>query len=170
MKFPRTLLVLSLLAQAGLAAAQQPAATPKPSPEPRTERLEEESGPTLPPREPEHQVTEKRDGGRVVEVKVKSGNSRYIMRPNNPAGNAQVGDVVSNSIRAPQWQVMEFDILKKPKTDPEDVKEGVPVLAPAPPPPQTVPEEGAPRPAGQGAAASKPAPAAKPERTGTAGQ
>ena len=91
------------------------------------------------------------------------------MRPNNPAGNAQVGDVVSNSIRAPQWQVMEFDILKKPKTDPEEAKDGVPVLTPAPPPPQTVPEEAAKNAAKPGAeAAAKAKATAKP--AGSAGQ
>ena len=124
------ILSLCLLAHSSLASAQQatPAAPPK------LERIEEGSDTPItvtPPRESGNKITEKRENGRVTEVKVKSGKSSYTMRPNVPAGNAQPGDAQSGAIRAPQWQVMEFDLSKKKKTSKEDVPEA----APGPPPP-----------------------------------
>jgi hypothetical protein len=123
------LLSLCLLAQAGAAMAQQPNTAP-----PKLERIEEGSDTPItvtPPKAGDRKITEKKEGGRVTEVKVRQGKSEYTMRPNVPAGNAQPGDAVSNSIRAPQWTVLEFDLNKKKNTD----KESVPATADAPPPP-----------------------------------
>ena len=121
---------LFLLAHAGVALAQTPPATP-----PKLERIEEGSDTPItvtPPKSTQgNKITEKKQNGQVTEVTVKSGPSTYIMKPNVPAGNAQPGDAVSNGIRAPQWQVLEFDLSKKKKTDKEDV----PQEAPVPPPP-----------------------------------
>ena len=114
---PRTFLRLSVLPFAlltGLAGAQQ--ATTTPQQQPPTERIEPGSDvPTtnIPPRRGT-QINEKRSNdGTVTEIEVQSGKSRYIMRPNNPAGNAQAGDAQSSAFRAPQWQVLEFDIGAK---------------------------------------------------------
>lgn len=152
------LLTLCLLAHAGLVAAQSqqqaPAQQARPSQAPpQLERIEPGSDvptTTIPPRE-RTRITEKRgNDGSVTEVEVQSGKSRYIMKPNVAPGNAQPGDAQSNSIRAPQWQVMEFDFgnPKKQTTDPATAapspapaKAGVPQRADAPPPPRLEPVE-----------------------------
>jgi len=151
------LLSLCLIAHAGLAAAQaqqqapaqqRPAQTP-----PQLERIEPGSdvpATTIPPKE-RTRITEKRNNsGQVTEVEVQSGKSRYIMKPNVAPGNAQPGDAQSSAIRAPQWQVMEFDFgnPKKQAADPATAapspapaKAGVPPRADAPPPPPLEPVE-----------------------------
>ena len=143
------LLTLCLAAHAGLVSAQaqqQAPARPAQTP-PQTERIEPGSDvptTTIPPRE-RTRITEKRgNDGMVKEVEVQSGKSRYIMKPHVPAGNAQPGDAQSSAIRAPQWQVLEFDFgnPKKQAADqaaaapqPATAKPGVPARADAPPPP-----------------------------------
>ena len=125
------ILFLCLLAGAGHVNAQQ---TPSSAP-PKLERIEEGSDTPItvtPQTSNQKKITEKREGGRVTEVQVKSGKSTYIMKPNVPAGNAQPGDAQSSAIRAPQWQVMEFDLGKKKKTEP---REDETPAAPVPPPP-----------------------------------
>ena len=124
----RTSTLLTLLALSALAQAQQ---TPSQVP-PKLERIEDGSDTpiTVTPKAPEKKITEKKEQGRVTEVKVKSGKSTYTMKPNVPAGNAQQGDGQSSAIRAPQWQVLEFDLSKKKKTDKEDEP-----AASVPPPP-----------------------------------
>ncbi|WP_409269718.1 hypothetical protein [Massilia sp. BHUDP2] len=151
------LLTLCLIAHTGLAAAQaqqqapaqqRPAQTP-----PQLERIEPGSdtpATTIPPKE-RTRITEKRgNDGSVTEVEVQSGKSRYIMKPNVAPGNAQPGDAQSSAIRAPQWQVMEFDFgnPKKQQTDqantapsPAPAKAGVPARADVPPPPPLEPVE-----------------------------
>lgn len=121
---PRTFLRLSVLPLAlltGFAWAQQ-ATTTTPQ-QPPTERIEPGSDvPTtnIPPRRGT-QINERRaNDGTVTEVEVQSGGSRYIMRPNTPAGNAQGGDAQSSAFRAPQWQVMEFDIGPKKQAAGDD--------------------------------------------------
>jgi len=149
-------------AYAGLAAAQtqqqaqqqaqQPSQRPSQAP-PQLERIEPGSdvpATTIPPRE-RTRITEKRgNDGMVAEVEVQSGKSRYIMKPNVGPGNAQPGDAQSSAIRAPQWQVMEFDIgnPKKQAPDPATAapspapaRAGVPPRADAPPPPRLEPVE-----------------------------
>lgn len=128
-----TLLSFCLLAPAAFAQAQ-PQPRPAEAP-PKLEVIEEGADTPItvtPPKTGGAKITEKKEGGRVTEVKVKSGKSSYTMRPNIPAGNAQPGDGQSSAIRAPQWTVMEFDLGgKKKNTD----KEAVPDAAIAPPPP-----------------------------------
>jgi len=156
------LLSLCLAAHAGLAVAQtqqqtqqaseQQRARPAQTP-PQLERIEPGSDvptTTIPPRE-RTRITEKRgNDGSVTEVEVQSGKSRYIMKPNVQPGNAQPGDAQSSSLRAPQWQVMEFDFgnPKKQTADPNaaapmpaPAKPGVPARADAPPPPRLEPVE-----------------------------
>lgn len=108
------LLFCCLAASTGAAVAQQ-----KPSEQPpKLDVIEPGSDvpAVIAPRAGGTKITEKKEGGVVTEVKVKSGKSSYTMKPNVPAGNAQPGDAVSSQIRAPQWTVMEFDLLKKKKT------------------------------------------------------
>ncbi|OON64771.1 hypothetical protein B0920_14035 [Massilia sp. KIM] len=139
------LLTLCLLAQAGVAGAQQQPPSQEP---PKLDRIEPGSdvpATTIPGRE-RTRITEKRQGGQVTEVEVQSGPSRYIMKPNVAPGNAQPGDAQSSAIRAPQWQVMEFDIgnpKKQGATEqpvaPAPAKPGAPARADVPPPPPLEP-------------------------------
>lgn len=141
------LLTLCLLAHAGMAGAQQQPPSQQP---PKLERIEPGSdvpATTIPPRE-RTRIKEKKQGGQVTEVEVQSGSSRYIMKPNVPAGNAQPGDAQSTAGRAPQWQVMEFDFGNPKKQGPTEqpvspapAKPGVPARADAPPPPPLEPVE-----------------------------
>ncbi|MDP3842374.1 MAG: DUF2782 domain-containing protein [Oxalobacteraceae bacterium] len=90
-----------------LVSAQQP---------PVMEKLEEGEPPaiTISPPDTGKQITEKRQQGKVTEVKVKSGKSTYYLKPVDPAGSAVRGDGQSDEIRAAQWPVLEFDLgLKK---------------------------------------------------------
>jgi hypothetical protein len=140
MKLPicslRKLVSICLLVPAGAVLAQQaqqPPATP-----PVLERIEEGSDVPItvtPPKTGGAQITEKREGGRVTEARVKAGGSEYTLRPNAPAGNAQPGDAVSNTTRPAQWTVLEFDLNRKKNTDKEATAEDA--AAPPPPPPPT---------------------------------
>lgn len=112
--FPRLTLSIALLACAGAAAAQTATAQQPPV----TERIEPESETPATNIDPRRgtQIREKRNNsGQVTEVEVQSGRSRYVMKSGQPAGNAQAGDAQSSGIRAPQWQVMEFDLNAKRK-------------------------------------------------------
>lgn len=143
---------LCLLAYGGLAFAQQPQQQPQarqapqqqaPQPPsdkpPKLERVEPSELPTTTiPARRRTEIKEKKQGGVVTEVEVRSGPSHYYMKPNVPAGNAQPGDVQSSAIRAPQWQVLEFDGNRKRKE--AGATEGPAQAAPAavpPPPPAT---------------------------------
>ena len=151
---------LCLLAHAGWALAQQPApsqappTTPpqtqtQPAPRattpaapaqqhrpsdapPQLERIEPGSdvpATNIPPKRGT-QIKETRDGGQVTEVEVTTpGGSHYYMKPNTQPGNAQ-----TNSIRAPQWKVGEFDLSGKRKATSESGT-NTPTTADAPPPP-----------------------------------
>ena len=127
------LLSICLLACASYANAQQ---TPSAAP-PKLERIEEGSDTPItvtPQTRNQNKIVEKKEGGRVTEVQVKSGGSTYTMKPNVPAGNAQPGDGQSSAIRAPQWEIMQFNLGQKKRTEPrEDDTPAAPV--PPPPPP-----------------------------------
>ena len=115
-------LSIALLACAGTASAQTAATAQPPAGQgaqpPVTERIEPGSDVPATRIEPRRgtKITEKRNNGQVTEVEVQAGKSHYIMRPNQAAGNAQAGDAQSSAFRAPQWQVMEFDIGPKKNT------------------------------------------------------
>jgi TolA-binding protein len=120
---PRTLpcltLSIALLAGAGAVHAQT-AQTTQPAPAgqpPATERIEPGSDEPATKIEPRRgtQIREKRNNGQVTEVEVQSGKSHYVLRPNQPAGNAQPGDAQSGTRGGPQWQVLEFDLNGKKK-------------------------------------------------------
>ncbi|MES2113601.1 MAG: hypothetical protein V4578_00545 [Pseudomonadota bacterium] len=125
-------LLLALCAHVGAAGAQTPAA----SNPPKLEKIEEVADdPITVNAKPaaEKKITEKREGGRVTEAKVKSGKSTYTVKPNNPVGSALPGDALGSANRGPQWTVMEFDIGKKKKKTPEE--EAADTSVPPPPPP-----------------------------------
>lgn len=139
------LLPLGLLAWASLAAAQQQqtqSQTPPPSEKPpRLERIEPGSdvpATTIPPKGGT-QIKERKDGGVVTEVDVQAGPSHYTLKPANPAGNAQPGTVeAGQGTRAPQWQVLQFDLNRKRKEgEPTAAAPAqVPAAAEVPPPPR----------------------------------
>jgi uncharacterized protein involved in outer membrane biogenesis len=70
---------------------------------------------TISPPDSGKNITEKRQQGKVTEVKVKSGKSTYYLKPVDPAGSAMRGDGQSDEIRAAQWPVLEFDMGAKKK-------------------------------------------------------
>jgi hypothetical protein len=143
------LLPLCLLAVTALAYAQQPQTQqnqqnqPPSEKPPRLERIEPGSdvpATTIPPRGGT-QIKERKQGGQVTEVEVQAGPSHYTMRPNTPAGSAQAGtqEAGPTAVRAPQWQVLEFDLNRKRKQG--EAGSGVneqttPAAAEVPPPPR----------------------------------
>lgn len=138
---PLCLLAVGALANAQQAQNQQ--AQPPSEKPPRLERIEPGSdvpATTIPPRGGT-QIKERKEGGRVTEVEVQAGPSHYTMRPNTPAGTAQVGtqEAGPTAVRAPQWQVLEFDLNRKRKQG--EAGSGVstettPAAAEVPPPPR----------------------------------
>lgn len=131
------LLSLCLLAQAGAAFAQS---TPSSAP-PKLERIEEGSDTPItvtPKKESNRSVSEKRDGGQVKEVTVKSGKSVYTMKGANPASVTQTGDGAGSTLRPPQWKVLEFDLAKKKQKERDEEAAAAAAAAPpapVPPPP-----------------------------------
>ena len=130
----RKLTLWSVISACVAAAAMAPAAAQQTKQEvdgkpPKLEKLEEGEAPAITIRKPggERKITEKRAQGKVKEVKVQSGKSTYYLKPNEPVGSALPGDAESSSMRAPQWQVMEFG---QPK--PTQEAEPPQTLAPAP--------------------------------------
>jgi len=132
---PRTssslkLLALCLAAYAGVAAAQTGQSAQNQAP-PQLERIEPGSdvpAVNIPPKRGT-EIKETRVGGQVTEVEVTAGGSHYYMKPNTQPGNAQ-----TNSIRAPQWKVGEFDLSGKRRAT-NEAGQNVPTTADAPPPP-----------------------------------
>ena len=126
---PRLTLSIALLAGAAAALAQTPATG-----QPPIERIEPGSDVPATKIEPKRgtQIREKRNnGGQVTEVDVQSGKSHYTMKSGQPVGNAQPGDAQSSAIRAPQWQVMEFDLNGKRKAAAAAEAEAAAAAAPA---------------------------------------
>ncbi len=123
------LLLLSLLATGPVRAQMQNTAPPK------LEQIDEGSDTpiTVTAKPTGRSITEKREQGRVTEVKVQSGKSSYTLKPNTPAGNALPGDMTGSANRGPQWQVMEFDLgKKKTKAHDDDATDTTPEPPPAP--------------------------------------
>lgn len=99
---------------------------------PKLEKLEEGEAPAITIRKPEqkNKVQEKRaPGGKVTEVKVTSGRSTYVVKPNDPSGSSLPGDTQSNTTRPAQWEVKEFDLGRT-----KEQKEADAADAPSPPP------------------------------------
>jgi hypothetical protein len=113
--------VLSIAASVApaLAIAQQETA-PVPPP-PQMENLNEVEAPSVTIQTPSEQrqktITEKRDQGRVTEVKVEGPNSTYYLRPRT-TGTSITGAADSPPQTNPQWQIKEFDWGGKKKAKP----------------------------------------------------
>jgi hypothetical protein len=120
-----------------LASAQQPAQQPPQTP-PQLEKLEEGEAPAITIRKDQQgqqRITEKKEGGKVTEVKVQTGKSTYYLKPNEQAGNAQPGDAQSNTNRPAQWKVLEFDLgTVKQAPESQGSQTETPPAAPAEPP------------------------------------
>lgn len=121
---------VSCMLIAAPASAQQPAGSAL-----QLEPLSEEAAPavTIRSNAGERQITETREQGRVTDVRVRSGDRSYTLKPNTPAGNSFPGDAQSNTTRAPQWQVMEFEWGGKQEDNPAAAE-----AVSAPPPPNSV--------------------------------
>jgi len=116
-----------------LSTLAQQARAPEP---PRLEKLEEGDEPavTIRPSGQERTTTEKRaPGGKVTEVKVGSGKGAYYLKPNDQPGSAMVGDAESHSMRAPQWEILVFDLNRD--VEKEQAAQAA-ANTPAPPPPR----------------------------------
>ncbi|HYD80643.1 MAG TPA: DUF2782 domain-containing protein [Paucimonas sp.] len=119
-----------------LSAAQQAPQTP-----PKLEPLEEGEPPaiTIRKEEGERRITEKKEGGKVTEIKVQSGKSTYYLKANDQPGNAQPGDAQSNTNRPAQWKVLEFDLGTVREAPPESGTQADAPPPPAPPAPPATP-------------------------------
>lgn len=126
-----TLLAIFLAASSGLASAQTGQSSQNQAPPANAQRIEPGSDvpvTNIPPKRGT-EIVERRDGGQVTEVEVTAGGSHYYMKPNSQPGNAQ-----TNSIRAPQWKVGEFDLSGKRRAT-NDAGQNTPTAADVPPPP-----------------------------------
>ncbi len=101
-----------------LVHAQQPPKTIAPPP-PELQKLDEGEAPAVTVRKPGEapaEITEKRDQGRVTEVKVNSAGSTYYVKPQSQAGTLGPND---GPVRGAQWQIKEFDLGQKPRKEGE---------------------------------------------------
>lgn len=105
-------------------AQTTPASTP-----PKLEKIEEapDSGITISkPESNKNNMVEKRVNGKVTEVQVKAGKSKYVVKANPETGNAPKGSVQGDGNRGAQWSILEFGGKKESKE-----VETVPTLQPA---------------------------------------
>jgi len=118
--FPALILLLACLATGALVPAGASDLQPLPDePAPHT--------PIPAPPDPAFSSSETRlPGGRVTEIEVRTGGSRYYLQPQTPAGGAR-----PESERTVRWNILNFD---PPRAGtPSDQ---APELAPVPPPPR----------------------------------
>lgn len=97
----------------------------------------------------EEKIIERREGGEVKSITVKSGNSTYQLKPNKPAGSAQRGDIQSDDTRPAQWKVREFDWETDQKKREAAAKRAAERANAPPLPPPSLPEGSDPGAAGQ---------------------
>ncbi|WP_426194400.1 hypothetical protein [Massilia sp. DWR3-1-1] len=132
----KTAFLLSMLVTAGVALAQQtPSAAP---PQQQLERIEPGSDTPVtitPQTRSKNKISQTKEGGRVKEVQVSAGGSHYTMKGVRPGSVAEMNAQGGSTVQPPQWKVLEFDMNKKKKSDPEAAGADTTVNAP---PPQTV--------------------------------
>lgn len=112
--------VLSIAAGAAPAwVIAQDMNTPAPPP-PQMENLNEVEAPSVtiqtPSEQKEKTITEKREQGRVTEIKVDGPSSTYYLHPPGPNVPMTGGPVQTN----PQWKIKEFDWGGKKKSKTAD--------------------------------------------------
>lgn len=127
----RKTIALAALAVSSVAVGQEAQQT---APTQDLEIIDEVDQPAITIRKPDMtgEITEKRQGGIVEEIKVKSGPSTYYLYPNGP--NGVPGSFESNEVRPALFRVHEFDVGEKKQDDNQEEKQE-PLNAPALPPP-----------------------------------
>jgi hypothetical protein len=119
-------------------SAQQQSGNTAPPP-PQLEKLEEGEDPAVTIRQPDSQrartVEKRAAGGKVTEVQVTSGKSTYVLKANDSSGSALPGDTQGSFMRAPQWEVLEFDLGRPKDAKEAEAAEAAPVPAPPAPAP-----------------------------------
>ncbi len=111
------------------AIAQEAAQTPPP---PQLETLDESEQPAITIRKPDtkNEITERREQGRVTEVKVKSGGSTYYLKP-KASTVSPPNDAHGSDVSVPMWSVKEFDVGQKQESEKNTAPEAAPRLEPA---------------------------------------
>lgn len=120
-RFWNTIMAVAVVAAPLFAQAQD-----KPVPaSPKLEQIDQNDEPAITIRKPEtgSEITEKRDNGRVTQVKVNTGKSTYYIHPNDGPANVQPGDVQSPSVRPVEWVVHTWP---RPKPELEEQPEPAP--------------------------------------------
>lgn len=127
----RKTIALAALAVTSVAVGQEIQQT---TPVQELEIIDEVDQPAITIRKPDMtgEITEKRQGGVVEEIKVKSGPSTYYLYPNGP--NGVPGSFESNEVRPALFRIHEFDVGEKKQNENKEQKEE-PLNAPALPPP-----------------------------------
>lgn len=127
----RKTIALAALAVMSVAVGQEVQQT---APVQELEIIDEVDQPAITIRKPDMtgEITEKRQGGVVEEIKVKSGPSTYYLYPNGP--NGVPGSFESNEVRPALFRIHEFDVGEKKQDDNKEQKQD-PLNAPALPPP-----------------------------------
>ncbi len=127
----RKTIALAALAVASVAVGQEVQQTVQTQ---ELEIIDEVDQPAITIRKPDTtgEITEKRQGGVVEEIKVKSGPSTYYLYPNGP--NGVPGSFESNEVRPALFRIHEFDVGEKKQDDNKEEKQA-PLDAPALPPP-----------------------------------
>jgi len=125
----RKTIALAALAVTSVAVGQE---VQQKAPPADLEIIDEVDQPAITIRKPDTtgEITEKRQGGMVEEIKVKSGPSTYYL--NGP--NGVPGSFMSNEVRPALFRVHEFDVGEK-KQDENKEQQQEPLNAPALPPP-----------------------------------
>lgn len=121
----RNIAALAALVAIPLCSLAQEQLAPPP---PQLQQLEEDDQPAITIRKPEaeREITERRDHGKVTEVKVRSGKSTYYLHPNDPAGSAMRGDSQSDAVRPAEWVVHEFDLGRNKAEEAGEGQESIP--------------------------------------------
>ena len=130
----RRLLFFAVLIAAPFAMAQDAGkATKQPAEE--LELIDEAEQPTITIRKPDarREITERREGGVVREIRVQTGISTYYLFPNDPLGSS-FRDAGSTVVRPALWRVHEFDMTGQRSDENRDESE-VDYTSDAPAPP-----------------------------------
>ncbi|MCM1511667.1 MAG: DUF2782 domain-containing protein [Oxalobacter formigenes] len=125
---------LAVLAAGPAAMAQD--ATRQTEGEETLELIDETEQPTITIRKPDaaREITERREGGEVKEVKVKTGVSTYYLYPNQSLGSAF--DDGASKRRPAMWRIHEFDVTgQRPDQAGSETEEAFDYTSDAPVPP-----------------------------------